>query len=433
MDDESGQERTVPDVKAAVARVWRQESAKIVATLAHFVGDVGVAEDLAQEAVADALAQWPSHGLPDNAAAWLTSVAKRKAIDLWRRRERLDARYADIAWSRALVTDEDPDAPPWDPDRIDDDVLRLVFVACHPVLAREAQVALTLRVVGGLSSAGIARAFILPVATVQQRIVRAKKALGAAHVPFEVPDASEFPARLSSVLEVVYLVFTEGYAASTGDDWIRRDLAAEALRLGRLLTQLLPREPEVHGLVALMELQASRFDARTADDGTAVLLPDQDRTRWDHEQISRGEAALKRADELGRSRHRGRGRYTLQAAIAQCHASARTAGDTDWERIQLLYEILGRVAPSPVVDLNRAVAVSMSTGPANALLIVDHLVADGRLAGYAPLYAVRGDLLERLGRTQEAWADFEKAAGLTGNDRERDLLLARIHNEGTPS
>jgi predicted RNA polymerase sigma factor len=420
------------DARVALETLWRLESTRIIATLAHYVGDLGLAEDLAQEAVADALVQWPTRGLPDNGAAWLTSVGKRKAIDLWRRRERLDARYADIAWSGGTLADQDPDALLWDPDRIDDDVLRLVFVACHPVLAREAQVALTLRVVGGLSSAEIARAFILPVATVQQRIVRAKKALGAAHVPFEVPDASAFPARLASVLEVVYLVFTEGYAASSGEDWMRHDLADEALRLGRLLTALLPREPDVHGLVALMEFQASRFDARTDEDGTPILLPDQDRERWDRDQIARGEAALERADALGH----GRGPYALQAAIAQCHATARSSDETDWERIQLLYEILGRVAPSPVIDLNRAMAVSMSTGPATALLIVDRLVADGRLATYSPLYAVRGDLYERLGRTKEARADFAEAARLTGNDRERALLLARLQNdqnEGTLS
>jgi RNA polymerase sigma factor (sigma-70 family) len=422
-----GPESSGAAVSAAVDALWRQESARIVATLVRYVGDVGVAEDLAQEAVADALVQWPSEGLPDNGAAWLTSVAKRKAIDLWRRRERLDARYRDVAWGRAMGSDEDPDAAPWDPDQIDDDVLRLVFVACHPVLAREAQVALTLRIVGGLTSAEIARAFILPVATVQQRIVRAKKALGAAQVPFEVPEPSEFASRLESVLAVVYLIFTEGYAASTGDAWMRRDLAEEALRLGWLLTELLPREPEAHALVALMEFQASRFDARTADDGTPILLPDQDRTRWDVARIERGDTALRRADALGR----GRGSYALQAAIAQCHASARTAGETEWDRIQLLYEILGRVAPSPVVDLNRAMAVSMATGPATALLIVERLEAEGRLTAYAPLYAVRGDLLERLGRVQEARADFQRAADLTGNDRERALLLARIQNEGT--
>ncbi len=399
-----------------VAAVWRIESARIVATLARYVGDVGLAEDLAQEAVVDALGQWPEQGVPINPGAWLTAVAKRKAIDSWRRRERLDERYAAIAHD--LETGIDPDAVPWDPDTIDDDVLRLVFISCHPVLSREAQVALTLRVVGGLTSEEIARAFLLPTATVQQRIVRAKKTLAAARVPFEVPDRAEFPERLSSVLGVLYLIFNEGYAASAGGEWMRPELSLEALRLARSLARLVPREPDVHGLVALFEFQASRFGARTTHDGEPILLLDQDRSRWDRTLIARGSAALARQEAVGR----GLGYYGLQAAIAECHATARRADDTDWERIAILYEALGRLAPSPVVELNRAVAVSMSEGPATALRIVDALVATGSLAGYHLLPSVRGELLARLGRQAEARAEFLAAVRLAGNDRERAVL-----------
>jgi RNA polymerase sigma factor (sigma-70 family) len=399
-----------------VAAVWRIESARIVATLARYVGDVGLAEDLAQEAVVDALRQWPEQGVPANPGAWLTAVGKRKAIDGWRRRARLDDRYA--AMAHDLENALDTDTPPWDPDTIDDDVLRLVFTACHPVLSREQQVALTLRVVGGLTTEEIARAFLVPTATVQQRIVRAKKTLSAAHVPFEVPARAEFPERLSSVLGVLYLVFNEGYAASAGGDWMRPELALEALRLARSLAELVPREPEVHGLVALFEFQASRFGARTSPDGEPILLLDQDRSRWDRTLIARGTAALARQDALGR----GRGYFGLQAGIAQCHATAPRASDTDWERISILYEALGRLAPSPVVELNRAVAVSMSEGPATALRIVDDLVASGSLTGYHLLPSVRGELLSRLGRTAEARAEFVEAVRLAGNDRERALL-----------
>ncbi|MET4640084.1 RNA polymerase sigma factor [Mycetocola sp. 2940] len=401
-------------IRRTVDAVWRIEGARIVATLAKVTGDVGLAEDLAQEAVVDALKQWPESGVPHNAGAWLTAVAKRKAIDGWRRRERLDERYRAIAHDLEQTIDEE-----WQP--IDDDVLRLVFTACHPVLSREAQVALTLRVVAGLTTDEIARLLLVPVATVQQRIVRAKKTLSAAKVPFEAPEPTEWPARLSAVLGVVYLLFTEGYAATSGDRWIRHELASEALRLGRVLAGLLPREPEVHGLVALMEFQASRFAARTARDGSAILLGDQDRSRWDRTQIGRGQAALQRADALGR----GRGSYSLQAAIAECHAVAPSVDDTDWERIVLLYEALGRIAPSPVIDLNRAVAVSMATGPATALRIVDRLVADGALRGSHLLPSVRGELLAQLGRTDEARAELLTAANLTANERESAVLRAK--------
>jgi RNA polymerase sigma factor (sigma-70 family) len=404
----------VIDVARRVEAIWRIGGARVVSTLARLTGDVGLAEDLAHDAVADALAQWPESGVPDNPGAWLTAVAKRKAIDGWRRRAALDERY------RAIVRDldETTDAE-WEP--IPDDVLRLIFAACHPVLSREAQVALTLRVVASLTSEEIARMFLVPVATVQQRIVRAKKTLAAARVPFEVPDPAEWPARLTAVLGVVYLVYTEGYSATSGERWVRHDLAAEALRLGRVLAALLPREPEVHGLVALMELQSSRFAARETADGSAVLLADQDRRRWDRAQMARGIAALERADALGR----GRGAYALQAAIARCHAVAPSVEATDWEQIVVLYEALGRLAPNPVVELNRAVAVSMAVGPATALRIVDEIAAGGALRGSHLLPSVRGELLARLGRTEEARADLLEAARLAGNDREAEVLRAK--------
>lgn len=402
------------DIQRTVDAVWRIESARIVATLAKMTGDLGLAEDLAQEALVDALTQWPQSGAPQNAGAWLTAVAKRKAIDGWRRRERLDQRYRAIAHDLSETSEDE-----WQP--IDDDVVRLVFTACHPVLSREAQVALTLRVVAGLTTTEIARLLLVPVATVQQRIVRAKKTLSAAHVPFETPDPSEWTARLGAVLGVVYLVFTEGYAATSGDRWMRPEIANEALRLGRVLAGLLPREPEVHGLVALMEFQASRFGARVSQDGSPILLSDQDRSRWDRAQIERGRAALQRADAVGR----GRGNYALQAAIAECHAIAPSVDGTDWHRIVLLYEALGRLAPSPVVELNRAVAVSMASGPANALPIVDRLSAQGQLRGSHLLPSVRGELLARLGRTDEARAELITAAGLATNERERAVLRAK--------
>lgn len=406
------------DIRRTVEAVWRIESARIVATLAKMTGDLGLAEDLAQEALVDALAQWPQSGVPHNAGAWLTAVAKRKAIDAWRRGERLDERYRAIAHDLS-ETSEDA----WQP--IDDDVVRLVFTACHPVLSREAQVALTLRVVAGLTTQEIARLLLVPVATVQQRIVRAKKTLAAAQVPFEAPEPSEWTARLGAVLGVVYLVFTEGYAATSGDRWMRTEIANEALRLGRVLAGLLPDEPEVHGLVALMEFQASRFGARVAQDGAPILLSDQDRTRWDHAQIERGRAALKRADGVGHERGCGRGNYALQAAIAECHAIAASMEETDWERIVLLYEALGRLAPSPIVELNRAVAVSMASGPADALAIVDRLAAEGQLRGSYLLPSVRGELLARLGRTDEARAELTAAADLATNERQRTVLRAK--------
>ena len=409
------------DTRRTVEAVWRIEGARIVATLARVTNDVVLAEDLAQEAVIDALRQWPESGIPQNPGAWLTAVAKHKAIDGWRRRARLDERY--LAMGHDLAVDatgtDGIAAEDWEP--IDDDVLRLVFIACHPVLGREAQVALTLRLIGGLTTVEIARMFLVPVATVQQRIVRAKKTLAAAKVPFEVPDPTEWRARLGSVLNVVYLIFTEGYAATAGDRWMRPELADEALRLGRILAGLTPREPEAHALVALMELQASRFGARVAADGTPILLADQDRARWDHGQIGRGRAALARADALGR----GRGPYALQAAIAECHATASSVATTDWGQIVLLYEALGRLAPNPVVELNRAVAVSMATGPASALAIVDSLADDGALRGSHLLPSVRGELLSRLGRIEEARAELVVAAGLATNERERAVLRAK--------
>ncbi|SEB52319.1 RNA polymerase sigma factor, sigma-70 family [Paramicrobacterium humi] len=402
------------DLHARVAAIWRIEGARVVATLARVTGDVGLAEDLAQDAVIAALEQWDADGVPANPGAWLTAVAKRRAIDAWRRRDRLEERYRELARNLEEARDDE-----WRP--IGDDVLRLVFTACHPVLSRESQVALTLRVVGGLTSVEIGRMLLSPVATVQQRITRAKRTLAEAHVPFETPEPNEWPQRLSGVLGVVYLVFTEGYAATAGDAWMRPDLANEALRLGRVLAGLLPREPEVHALVALMEFQASRFGARTDAAGNPILLADQERGRWDLAQIRRGSASLARADALGR----GRGSYSLQAAIAQCHALASSVESTDWDRIVLLYEALGNLAPNPIVDLNRAVAVSMATGPASALRIVDELAAAGALRGSHLLPSVRGELLARLGRREEARVELIAAAELTQNEREKHALILK--------
>ena len=401
--------------------MWRIESAKIVATLTRVVGDFGLAEDLAQEALLDALQQWPVDGVPRNGAAWLTAVAKRKAIDGWRRRERLDDRMAVLAHDLEREQAEAADAPPWDPDAVDDDVLRLIFISCHPVLSREAQVALTLRVVSGLSSEEIARAFLVPTATVQQRIVRAKKTLAAANVPFEMPPREEHTARLGAILGVLYLIFNEGHAASSGPDWMRTELSLEAIRLARVLAALMPRERDAHSLVALMELTAARFPARVDAHGDPVLLADQDRRCWDRGRIARGRAALGAADALGA----GRGPYGLQAAIAECHAVAASIDETDWDRIVVLYEALGRIAPSPVVELNRAAAVAMATGPASALQIIDRLASSGALAGYHLLPATRAELLLRLGRDDEARREFAVAASLAGNDRERALLRAK--------
>ena len=406
------------DLRHTVDAVWRMEAAKIVATLTRVVGDVGLAEDLAQEALVDALTQWPGTGVPRNAGAWLTTVAKRKAIDNWRRQDTLDAKYATLARDLETQIDE----PAWDPDRIDDDVLRLIFISSHPVLSREGQIALTLRVVGGLSTDEIARAFLSSVPTVAARITRAKKTLAAADVPFEVPDRSEYPQRLSAVLSVIYLIYNEGYSASFGQRWIRDELCAEALRLGRVLAALVPDEPEVHGLVSLMEFQSSRFGARTDADGTPILLEDQNRTKWDRAQIGRGVAALERAAEAVEKRGTGWGPYTLQAALAECHATAPTAADTDWDRIVALYDGLKQIAPSPIVELNRAVAVAMadpSEGPRLALEIVDGLTG---LDGSYLIPSVRGELLARLGRNDEAAAEFARAAELTDNEREREVL-----------
>jgi len=413
--------------RRAVEAVWRIESARIVGALARYTGDFALAEDVAQEAVAEALVAWSRDGAPANPVGWLLATARRRAIDSFRRRSALDERYAALAGQLAEgeATSGAPpgrtDDLPWDPDRVDDDILALMFVACHPVLSPEARVALTLRSVGGLTSEEIARAFLVPVPTIQARITRAKKTIAAAGVPFELPPAEQRRERLGGVLSVLYVIFTEGSTATAGADLLRPDLAYEAIRLARTLAALLPDEPEVYGLLALCELTAARFPARTGPDGEPVLLEDQDRRRWDRSAIRRGLAALGRASTLGR----GLGPYGLQAAIAACHASAPSVGETDWERVVLLYEALGRVAPSPIVELNRAVAVAMATGPQPALSIVDELVATDRLSGSYLLPSVRGELLTRLGRTAEARAELELAARLCGNARERSVLLRK--------
>ncbi|WP_019178909.1 RNA polymerase sigma factor [Microbacterium yannicii] len=403
------------DTRRTVEAVWRIEGLRIVASVAKMTGDLGLAEDVAQEALLEALGSWPRDGIPSNPGAWLTAVAKRRVIDAWRRREKLDERYAAIAHTLDEASDDE-----WQP--IDDDVMRLVFTACHPALSRESQVALTLRVVAGLSTEEIARMLLTTVPTVQARITRAKKSLAAARVPFETPDPSEFRGRLSAVLGVVYLVFTEGYAATAGDRWVRPDLADEALRLGRIVCGLLPREPEPFGLVALMEFQRSRFAARETRTGEPVLLADQDRSRWDRGQILRGVETLKKADAAAAARGLSRGSYALQAAIAQCHAVAPSVAETDWSRIVLHYEVLGRIAPSPIVELNRAVAVSMAHGPADALRIVDALEASGALRGSHLVPSVRGELLARLGRRDEARSELLTAAGLTANAAQQRVL-----------
>jgi RNA polymerase sigma factor (sigma-70 family) len=413
-----------------VEAVWRIESAKLVAALTRVTGDVGLAEELAQDALVAALERWPETGVPDKPAAWLMATAKHRAIDVFRRAERLERKTVELG--RELSTAEEPD---WAHaiDRaldevVEDDLLRLVFIACHPVLSREARVALTLRLLGGLTTEEIARAFLVPESTVAQRIVRAKRTLAAAHVPFEMPTGADFTARLTSVLEVVYLVFNEGYAATAGETWTRPELCQEALRLGRILAGLTPSESEVHGLVALMEIQASRMRARVGPGGQPVLLLDQDRARWDHVLIGRGLAALRRAEEAGT----GLGPYGLQAAIAACHARARTAEETDWVRIAALYEALAELMPSPVVELNRAVAVSRAYGPAAGLELVDELTGVPALRGYHLLPAARGDLLLQLGRAAEARRECERAAALTRNERERDVLLGRAAACGLP-
>jgi RNA polymerase sigma-70 factor (ECF subfamily) len=413
---------TAADTRRTIDAVWRIESARLIAGLARIVRDVGLAEELAQDALVAALEQWPDSGVPDNPGAWLMATAKHRAIDFVRRSKRFDRKHAEIGQRLAAQREAaEPDLDAVLDDDIGDDLLRLMFTACHPVLPTEGRVALTLRLLGGLTTDEIARAFLVSEPTVAQRIVRAKRTLTEKGVPFEVPRGPELAGRLASVLEVVYLVFNEGYTATAGDDWMRPALCEEALRLGRVLAGLMPDEAEVHGLVALMEIQASRTRARTGPDGQPVLLLDQNRALWDQLLIRRGLAALERAERLAGDR----GPYTLQAAIAACHARARTAAETDWARIADLYAELARRTPSPVVELNRAVAVAMAAGPQAGLDVVDRLVAEPSLAGYHLLPSVRGDLLFKLGRLAEARTEFERAAALTRNARERELLLGR--------
>jgi RNA polymerase sigma factor (sigma-70 family) len=410
------------DTHRAIDAVWRIESAKLIAGLARMVRDVGLAEELAQDALVAALERWPESGVPDRPGAWLMTTAKRRAIDVLRRGRMLERKHE--ALGREIVARQETATTDLDEaidDPVGDDLLRLIFTACHPVLPGEARAALTLRVLGGLTAAEIARAYLVPESTIAQRIVRAKRTLRQANVPFEVPRGSQLAARLSSVLEVVYLIFNEGYSATAGEDWMRPALCEEALRLGRILAQLTPGESEVHGLVALMEIQASRLRARVGTSGEPVLLLEQDRSRWDRLLIGRGFAALDRAEALGGPL----GPYTLQAAIAACHARALTSGETDWGRIAALYATLAAVSPSPVVELNRAVAVSMAFGPAAGLELVDALAGEASLKTYHLLPAVRGDLLVKLGRRDEARSEFERAATLTENARERRLLLDR--------
>ncbi|MFG1679824.1 RNA polymerase sigma factor [Nonomuraea sp. NPDC049269] len=406
------------DTHRAIETVWRMEAARLIAGLTGLVRDLGLAEELAQDALVAALEQWPESGVPRNPGAWLMTVAKRRAIDLLRRRERYAHRLTELG--RELA---EPGAEAELPgvDEIEDDLLRLVFTACHPVLSTEARVALTLRVLGGLTTDEIARAFLVPEPTVAQRIVRAKRTLADRQVPFEVPQSEELTGRLSSVLEVVYLIFNEGYSATAGDDWMRPGLCADALRLGRVLAGLMPKEPEVHGLVALMEIQASRAAARVGSSGEPILLLEQNRGRWDRLLIRRGLDALQRAEDLGGDL----GPYVLQAAIAACHARALTAEETDWRAIATLYAALARMSRSPVVELNRAVALAMAYGPAVGLELVDQLVDEPALKGYHLLPSVRGDLLVKLGRPEEARAEFERAAAMTRNTRERTLLQER--------
>jgi RNA polymerase sigma factor (sigma-70 family) len=407
-------------VHRAIEAIWRIESARLIAALARLVGDIGTAEELAQDALVAALEQWPASGVPERPGAWLMATAKHRATDLIRRRKTLERKYEEIGrdayWAQQgldLDTAVDED--------VGDDLLGLIFTACHPILSKDARVALTLRVLGGLTTEEIARGFLVPVSSIAQRIVRAKRTLAEAHVRFEVPGGPERAPRLASVLEVIYLIFNEGYSATAGGDWVRPALCEEALRLGRILAELAPTEPEVHGLVALMEIQASRLRARVGSSGAPVLLLDQDRARWDRLLIHRGLAALERAERLGGVM----GPYALQAAIAACHARAATAAETDWSRIVALYDALAQIVPSPVVELNRAVAVGMAFGPAAGLDLVDALVAEPSLKAYHLLPAVRGDLLRKLGRFEEARAEFERAASLTENLVERELLQRR--------
>jgi RNA polymerase sigma factor (sigma-70 family) len=413
---------TTNDTHRAIEAVWKIESARIIAGLARMVRDVGVAEELAQDALVAALEQWPKTGIPDKPGAWLIAAAKHRAIDLWRRNKRLERKHEELgremeAQQEMAVTDLHAALD----DEVGDDLLRLIFVSCHPVLSNEGRVALTLRLLGGLTTEEIARAFLVSEPTVAQRIVRAKRTLSEALVPFEIPRKAEMASRLASVLEVIYLIFNEGYAATSGGDWMRPALCEEALRLGRILAELAPNEPEVHGLVALMEIQASRSKARTGPSGEPILLFDQNRAHWDQLLIRRGFTALERAEKLGGVR----GPYALQAAIAACHARARAPQETDWPRIVALYDEIGKVSPSPVVELNRAVALSMAFGPAAGLELVDRLVSEPSLKTYHLLPSVRGDLLAKLNRFDEARKEFERAASLVRNARERELMLER--------
>src|SRR5246127_51865 len=413
---------TATDTHSAIDAVWRIESARIIAGLTRIVRDVGLAEELAQDALVAALEQWPQSGIPDNPGAWLMAAAKNRAIDLWRRNKRLELKHAELG--RELQAKQEmavPDFVAALDDEVGDDLLRLVFISCHPVLSTEARVALTLRLLGGLTTQEIARAFLVPEPTVAQRIVRAKRTLSEARVPFEAPRGPDLAARLSSVLEVIYLIFNEGYSATAGEDWMRPALCEDALRLGRILAGLAPDEPEVHGLVALMEIQASRTHARTNSAGEPILLTDQDRTRWDHALIRHGLFELQRAERLNGARSP----YALQAAIAACHARANTAEQTDWPRIATLYATLAQLTPSPIIELNRAVAVSMAFGPQAGLDIVESLTSDPALKSYHLLPAVRADLLKKVGRLSEAQAEFSRAASLAQNSRERTLLLTR--------
>ncbi|HSY60169.1 MAG TPA: RNA polymerase sigma factor [Terriglobales bacterium] len=414
---------TASDTHRAIDAVWRIESARIIAGLTRIVRDVGLAEELAQDALVAALQQWPESGVPDNPGAWLMATAKHRAIDHFRRNTLHEHKHQEIG--RDLQTKQEMAVLDFEAaldDDIGDDLLRLVFISCHPILPTEGRVALTLRLLGGLTTEEIARAFLAPEPTIAQRIVRAKRTLAEEHVPFEVPRGTELAGRLSSVLEVIYLVFNEGYSATAGDDWMRPALCEDALRLGRILAELAPTEPEVHGLVALMEIQASRSRARAGPSGEPILLLDQDRARWDQLLIRRGLAALERAEKLGGAR----GVYALQAAIAACHARARVSAETDWPRIVALYEALAELTHSPVVELNRAVAVSMASGPAAGLEIIDTLVSEPSLKAYHLLPSVRGDFLFKLGRFAEAQEEFERAASLTRNARERELLFERV-------
>ena len=414
------------DIHRTIDAVFRIEQPRLIAGIARLVGDVGLAEELAQDALVAALEQWPKSGIPDRPGAWLTAVAKHRAIDGLRRRRLIERKHEEIGRGIEIKgTGTSPDLDASLDDDIGDDLLRLIFTACHPVLSTEARVALTLRLIGGLTTEEIARAFLLTEPTVAQRIVRAKRTLADKRIPFEVPRGAELDERLASVLEVIYLIFNEGYSATAGDDWMRPQLCEEALRLGRVLAGLAPSEPEVHGLVALMEIQASRFAARTGPSGEPILLLDQNRAQWDRLLIRRGLAALERAEIHAKEQRRGLGAYTLQAAIAACHARARTADATDWARIVKLYGVLGELTPSPVVELNRAVALGMLSGPVAGLERIDKLTSEPTLKGYHLLPSVRGDFLSKLGRFEEARVEFERAASLTRNERERKLLLER--------